>query len=101
MNTEKRTNSIAAALAGVLSVALTAALLMSFLKGAPQSAASVTVTADVRGKFSMYVANQLSDALVGVKELPKTYTLSDSDIAAPKPNPDCFGVTQDPQAVLA
>lgn len=100
MNTEKRTNSIAVILACTVSVILTVCLLMGFLKGAPQSAAPVTVTADVRGKFSMYIANQLSDALVGVKELPKTYTLSDSDIAAPKPNPDCFGLTQDPQAVL-
>ena len=101
LDTEKRTGSIGVILTCAVSVVLTAGLLMGFLKGAPQSAASVTVTADVRGKFSMFVANQLSDALVGVKELPKTYTLSDSDIAAPKPNPDCFGVTQDPQAVLA
>lgn len=101
MNTEKKTNSIGAFLVGAVSVILTAALLVCFLKGAPQLAASVTVTADVRGKFSRYIANQLSDALVGVKELPKTYTLSDNDITAPKPNPDCFGTTRDPQVVLS
>ena len=72
LDTEKRTGSIGVILTCAVSVVLTTGLLMGFLKGAPQSAASVTVTADVRGKFSMFVANQLSDALVGVKELPKT-----------------------------
>lgn len=46
-------------------------------------------------KFDMFMTNQISDALEGVLAVEKVYWLSDEDIVAPEPNPDCFGVSED------
>ena len=53
----------------------------------------------IMDRFDMYMTNQLSDALDGVKVIEKVYWLSDEDQIAPEPNPDCYGTTDDPSTL--
>jgi len=57
----------------------------------------------VMDRFDQYITNSFSDSLEGVLSIEKAYWLSDSDKIAPKPDPACYGETDDPcqlQAVL-
>jgi exopolysaccharide biosynthesis protein len=47
-------------------------------------------------RYDTYITNVLSDSLEGVVAIRKEYWLSDEDMIAPKPNPDCFGETDNP-----
>lgn len=57
--------------------------------------------------FDSHIHNTRVDALSGLEgfeneestPLKKTYFLSDSDLIAPEPNPDCWGTTDDPSTL--
>lgn len=54
---------------------------------------------EIMNKLDMYVTNRMAGALEGlegVEVIRKEYWLSDSDIVAPKPNPDNYGTATDP-----
>ena len=54
---------------------------------------------EIMNKLDMYVTNRMAGALEGlegVEVIQKEYWLSDSDIVAPKPNPDNYGTATDP-----
>ena len=53
----------------------------------------------VMDRFDQYATNSFSDSLDGVMSIKKAYWLSDSDKIAPKPNPTCYGETDDPLAM--
>lgn len=65
--------------------------------GNPASSAQAKAADEfLMDKFDMFMTNQVSDALDGVLAVEKVYWLSDEDMVAPEPNPDCFGVSSDP-----
>lgn len=87
------------AAAAVACLAATAGLLPQILRGTgfsleEGSASGANVA--LMDRFDTYVVNQLSDALDGVVAIEKHYWLSDEDIVAPEPNPECFGQSDDP-----
>lgn len=47
-------------------------------------------------RFDTYMTNKISAALDGVMSIEKSYWLSDSDLIAPKPNPDGYGTADSP-----
>lgn len=49
--------------------------------------------------FSMYMTNEVSDALENVLSVRKVYWLSDDDQVAPEPDPACYGVADDPSTL--
>lgn len=91
-----------AAVAAAVSLALTASILAGVLLrgGAPEAGVRSSISADVAGRYEKVVTNRLSDALEGIQSIEKVYWLSDGDMAAPEPDPQRFGETDDP-AVLA
>lgn len=56
---------------------------------------------DLVGKLDVFMNNAASDALSNVTYIKKIYTIPESDLVAPKPDPAKFGVTDDPAVVQA
>lgn len=48
-------------------------------------------------RFDMDITNILSDALDGILSIKKVYWLQDEDLVAPKPDPEKYGETGDPE----
>ena len=91
---------IITALCCLVCFALTAYLLFCFLFwGENSSTQENTTNYAVSDRFNRYITNSVSDALDGILSIEKAYWLSDNDLVAPEPNPNCYGSTTDP-AVL-
>ena len=56
---------------------------------------------DLVGKLDVYMNNAASGALENVTYIKKIYTIPESDLVAPEPDPAKFGVTDDPMVVQA
>lgn len=87
------------AAAAVGCLAATLGLLPQILRGTGfslENGSTSGANAAVMDRFDTYVVNRLSDALDGVVAIEKHYWLSDEDIVAPEPNPECFGQADDP-----
>lgn len=84
------------ALAAVLTV-LSVMFLSSALLGGLWCRTTSESTGDsaLMDKFDRYMTNEISNALDGVLSVEKVYWLSDSDLVAPEPNPDCYGIADD------
>ena len=67
--------------------------------GVPEKHASKRVEAAMMDRFDMRMNNDISNALEGVLRIEKSYWLNDSDLIAPKPNPDNYGITDDPSSL--
>lgn len=90
---------ISAGIAGaVFAAGVIVCLLLVLLTGSGDTRAAVTSSSDLdlMGKFHMVMGNALSESMEGVLSLQKTYWLSDEDLVAPKPDPNCAGVSEDP-----
>ncbi len=61
---------------------------------------SVKSQMNLAEKFDNYVNNAASDALKDLTYIPKIYTIGEEVNVAPKPNPNNFGSTTDPQEVM-
>lgn len=85
----------------VLCCSVTAALLF-FLLIMPQEEISAedSVILDVGQIFSQQMEDQFSGVLEGILPVRRTYRLNDSDLTAPKANPDCFGEVSSPEEML-
>lgn len=94
----KDLQGIGRGLAVLMSLCLTAALLMMLLV-LPSAPAGAEETGDgaIVDQFEMYMTNVTSDALEGVLSIDKVYWLHDKDTVAPKPDPEKFGETSDPK----
>lgn len=85
-----------------LCLVLTCNVLLSFLmtagnsRGGSQNSDTDYALTD---RYNMFITNTLSDTLDGVLSIPKTYWLNDDDLVAPKPNPNGYGVTEDPSSL--
>lgn len=73
--------------------------MMLFSSGSSAGAASGAGDQYLMDSYDMYMTNEISDALDGVLQIDKVYWLNDSNIIAPKPNPECFGRTSDPSSL--
>ena len=71
----------------------TVLLSTGFSLNAPAAAGTNAVVMD---RYDTYITNALSDSLEGVVTIRKEYWLSDEDMIAPRPDPACFGETDDP-----
>lgn len=49
--------------------------------------------------YDSYIGGAVSDSLAGLEPIRWIYTLSDSDLIAPEPDPACYGQTADPAAL--
>lgn len=56
---------------------------------------------DLVGKLDVFMNNAASSALENVTYIKKIYTIPESDLVAPEPDPAKFGVTDDPMVVQA
>lgn len=88
-----------AAVSGILSLVLSAGLLLILFCG---SGCVVTASASVSPRtilddFDMYITNTTSSALDGVLAIEKIYRLNDADLVAPQPDQTRFGKTADEQ----
>lgn len=65
--------------------------------GAPDARDITNIgTGGIGEGYDMYVSNQVSDALDGVLAVKKHYWISQDQRVAPRPNPSCYGETDDP-----
>lgn len=95
---EKFDQNHMAGLIVVLSSVLTSTLLLMILVygGVPRRARFPQNHLDVIGKFYMNSSNALSDAASSIMNIEKKYWISGGASAAPKPNRDHFGRTENP-----
>lgn len=56
---------------------------------------------DLVNRIDIFMNNAASDALEDIVYIRKIYTIPETDLVAPKPDPDKFGVTEDPAQVQA
>ena len=63
------------------------------------TASSTENRLDLVGKLDVFMNNAASDALENVAYIKKIYTIPESDLVAPKPDPTKFGSTTDPMVV--
>ena len=84
--------------AGILSLCLTAALLLAIAVygGAPRLQAAAQGGLDVVERFYMNGANAVSEAAAGIQNTKKKYWISGNAVAAPKPDKTCYGEASDP-----
>lgn len=95
----RQLSTMAGRMVMLLSCALTAVLLSGMLLwiGNPaRKAASDTGDYALAQKYDMYVNNQVSDALDGILAVKKVYWIARDELVAPKPNPACYGESDDP-----
>ena len=83
---------------GIFCTALTALLLMMVAGGSGITQVPVKSGSELglMDRYDMAIGNAVSDAVDGVLSIDKVYFLSDDAPAAPKPNPECQGETEDP-----
>jgi len=71
----------------------------------PESGAVTNSTTDAKldlvGRLDVYMNNFASDALGDLSYIKKIYTIDESALVAPKPNPACYGVTTNPADIDA
>lgn len=82
----------------ILFLVMTAALLLLFVTGKKNVVGNEqanTASYGIKARFEQFVTNSVSDALDGVLAIEKSYWLSDSDLIAPKPNPENYGSSAD------
>lgn len=89
----------AIAAAGALALTLPMLLSVATGTGISDDGSTVTSKASVMDRYDAYVTNSISDALDGVITIQKEYWLSDADNVAPKPDPECYGETDDPSSL--
>lgn len=63
--------------------------------------AEVSINTNIPEIYDMYLTDQLHTVLDGMIPVKRVYKLSDSDMAAPKPNAECYGVAEDPTELKA
>lgn len=49
--------------------------------------------------YDSFIDTQTEQILSGITVIPRIYELSDLDLIAPKPNPACYGTSEDPAAL--
>ena len=92
---ENRTNPLLA----LISCLLTALMLFGLMISGNNEIVDLTAVPSMENIMLTYernLTNQISSSLEGVIAVKRTYILNDSDIVAPKPNPDGFGQVQSP-----
>lgn len=95
-------------LAAILSIVFAVIGIFSLswvLKNVHPDSGTVTKTSvksqmNLAEKFDNYANNAASDALSDLTYIPKIYTIGEDVNVAPKPNPNKFGSTTDPQEVM-
>lgn len=94
----KTVKAVLTTVVSMLSVILTAVLMVTLLMGTGVPATSAADAADeaIMDRYDMYMTNQVSNALDGVLSIEKVYWLNDDDLIAPEPNPANYGSTNDP-----
>lgn len=88
--------------AGVVSIALTAVLVVTLLTGSgtvSHSSGGAAASCTIMERFDMFITNSLSNALDGILSIDKVYFLNDSDLVAPEPDQSAFGETDDPASL--
>lgn len=88
-------------IAVLVSMLLTLGMLVLILGGTAGGGTTEQAAAklSIMEKYDMYMTNAISDALEGIVTIEKVYWLSDDDLVAPEPNPDCYGETTDPASL--
>lgn len=100
MNDKKR--KWTAALAVFLSLTVLTALLaaIALYGGVPQTKAAYTPSLAIVERFYMNTSNAVSDGAASAANVEKKYWISANATAAPKPDKNCYGETDDAAEVL-
>lgn len=76
---------------------IVAAVLLAMLTVTNGAAAPASVETNLQAVYQQKLNNQISEALDGLVPIKRVYTLNDSEIVAPEPNPECYGQVDTPQ----
>ena len=101
-NKKKGTKAFGLTLLGLISMALTCALLAVVFTGKSDPGKreqKSTVDLALMDRYDMVMTNVVSDALDGVLSIEKVYWLNDDELIAPEPNQANFGETSDPSTL--
>ena len=81
-------------------VALSGGILGTLLLfGSGQTGSVSTVETNLGARYGNAIHNQLADALAGIASVKKTYWIAADAPAAPEPDPQRYGTTDDPQSL--
>lgn len=83
------------------SLILIVVLLLPLLAGSSSGGRAVTVNTNVMDLYDQQLQGQISNAVEELIPIKRSYWLSDSDLVAPKPDPEGFGQTTDPAVLKA
>lgn len=81
----------------LISCLIAVVLLLAMLTVENRSVAPAAVETNLQAVYQQKLNNQISDVLEGLVPIKRIYTLNDSEIVAPEPNPDCFGQVDTPE----
>ena len=84
-------------LCSVSATGILGAMVLNFGSGGTGAEVSVPDVA-IMDKFDMFMTNEVSNALDGILKIEKVYWLSDTDLVAPKPDPENYGTADSPAA---
>lgn len=93
---------VAILVTAVVCVVLSVTMMGTVAQGAASAAGSGASTARdlaLMDRFDMKMTNSVAQALDGVVAIERVYWLSDDDLIAPEPNPQCAGQTNDPTSL--
>lgn len=105
----KRKGGGTSMLSTVLAVIAAASMLWALVNLHPDTAKDAAAVGtltrksrfDMADRMNVFTANAASDALSDLVYIPKVYTIPESELVAPKPNPALFGETDDPAVIEA
>ena len=89
-------------LGSVVCLLWTVVILLLFVTGSGNVAKggqTAEIDYQITKRYDLYMNRTISDALDGVLPVKKVYWLSDYDLVAPEPDPECYGETDDPASL--
>ena len=101
-NTEFTVRTVLKIGLSVISLLLTLSVLALLFLGNSFGGHSCIITsanASLQDGFDTFINRMISHAMDGVISVEMVYTLNDSDIVAPEPNQENFGMTEDPSTL--
>ena len=101
--TKRKQNPVFVFLLAVVCIVASLPMLKTLFIGSGSQGTSSQIAASgvaIMDKFDIFVTNNIASSLENVVPIKRVYSLNDSDLVAPKPNPACYGEVSTPGELM-